>query len=75
MTTPTRDRGRTGGNRATPKSTSSKPNHIAPDTGAARLAPIGDVLPTLTPNVDFTLVDADGEMYIAYRRCPCCGRF
>lgn len=35
MTTPTKDRGRSGGDRATPKETSSKPDHSAPDTGAA----------------------------------------
>ena len=35
MTTPTKDEGRAATDRATPKDTSSKPNHIAPDTGAA----------------------------------------
>jgi hypothetical protein len=74
MTIPTRDEGRAATDRATPKDTSSKPDHIAPDAGAARFAPIGEVLPVLTPNVDFALADVDGDIYIAFRRCPCCGR-
>lgn len=32
---PTKDEGRTATDRATPKETSSKRNHIAPDAGAA----------------------------------------
>jgi hypothetical protein len=76
MTIPDKDKGRATTDRATPKDTSSKPDHIAPDAGAtkARYAPIGDVLPSLTPNVDFAVVEVDGEPCIAFRRCPCCGR-
>lgn len=40
----------------------------------ARYIPIGDVLPALTPDVDFALADVDGDIFIAFRRCPCCGR-
>ena len=35
MAIPTRNEGRAATDRAPPKDTSSKPNHIAPDTGAA----------------------------------------
>lgn len=74
MTIPTRDEGRAASDRATPKGTSSKPDHIAPNAGAARFAPIGDVLPTLSLNVDFSLARVDGDTYITFPRCPCCGR-
>lgn len=76
MTIPEKDRGRAATGRATLKDTSSKPDHIAPDADAtkARYAPIGDVLPRLTPHVDFVLAEVDGETCIAFRRCPCCGR-
>lgn len=70
---PENEGARDGGDRAGPD-TASKPDSIAPDAGAARFVPVGDALPVLKPNVDFALADVEGDIYITFRRCPCCGR-
>ena len=41
---------------------------------AAEFKPLRDVLPPMRPNVDFGIVEVRGDMYIAFVKCPFCGR-